>query len=187
METIQCTRCATDYVRQSRRSGTIDRVLSMLRMFPFRCQLCTHRFWVIRLGQDFDATPNDEKREYQRFAVDIPATFRGEQNSGKGRITTLAIRGACLETESRLEHGTRVSLTLSLPGMHPPVEIDTAVVRAALVPVEIETAVVRAALGKRFGLEFLEIDSLDEERLRSHIEALIVTGPGELRKMYLNL
>ena len=173
METVQCTRCATDYVRQSRRSGTIDRILSMLRMFPFRCQLCTHRFWVIRLGQDFDATPNDEKREYQRFAVDIPATFRGEQNSGKGRITTLAIRGACLETESRLEHGTRVSLTLSLPGMHPPVEI--------------ETAVVRAALGKRFGLEFLEIDSLDEERLRSHIEALIVTGPGELRKMYLNL
>jgi PilZ domain len=173
METIQCTRCATDYVRQSRRSGTIDRVLSMLRMFPFRCQLCTHRFWVIRLGQDFDATPNDEKREYQRFAVNIPATFRGEQNSGKGRITTLAIRGACLETESRLEHGTRVSLTLSLPGMHPPVEI--------------ETAVVRAALGKRFGLEFLEIDSLDEELLRSHIETLIVTGPGELRKMYLNL
>jgi len=173
METVQCTRCATDYVRQSRRSGTIDRILSMLRMFPFRCQRCTHRFWVIRLGQDFDATPNDEKREYQRFAVDIPATFRGEQNSGKGRITTLAIRGACLETESRLEHGTRVSLTLSLPGMHPPVEI--------------ETAVVRAALGKRFGLEFLEIDSLDDERLRSHIEALIVTGPGELRKMYLNL
>jgi PilZ domain len=173
METIQCTRCATDYVRHSRRSGTIDRILSMLRMFPFRCQLCTHRFWVIRLGQDFGATPNDEKREYQRFAVDIPATFRGEQNSGKGRITTLAIRGACLETESRLEHGTRVSLTLSLPGIHPPVEI--------------ETAVVRAALSKRFGLEFLEIDSLDEERLRSHIETLIVTGPGELRKMYLNL
>jgi hypothetical protein len=125
------------------------------------------------MGGDLDATPNDEKREYQRFAVDIPATFRGEQNSGKGRITTLAIRGACFETESRLEHGARVSLTLSLPGMHPPVEI--------------ETAVVRAALGKRFGLEFLEIDSLDEERLRSHIEALIVTGPGELRKMYLNL
>ena len=173
METIQCTRCATDYVRQSRRSGTIDRILSMLRMFPFRCQLCTHRFWVTRLGQDFDATPNDEKREYQRFAVDIPATFRGEQNSGKGRITTLAIRGACFETESRLEHGARVSLTLTLPGMHPPVEI--------------ETAVVRAALGKRFGLEFLQIDSLDDERLRSHIEALIVTGPGELRKMYLNL
>ena len=173
METLQCTRCAVDYVRKSHQRGTIDRILSMLHGVPFRCQLCTHRFWVIRLGQDFDATPNDEKREYQRFAVDIPATFQGEQNNGKGRITTLAIRGACLETESRLEHGTRVSLTLSLPGMHPPVEI--------------ETAVVRAALGKRFGLEFLEIDSLDDERLRSHIETLIVTGPGELRKMYLNL
>ena len=173
METVQCTRCATDYVRQSRRSGTIDRILSMLRMSPFRCQLCTHRFWVMRLGRDFGETPNDDKREYQRFAVDIPVTLQGEQQSGKGRITTLAIRGCCLETEFRLEHGARVSLTMPLPGLHPPVEI--------------ETAVVRAALGKRFGLEFLEIDSLDDERLRSHIEALIVTGPGELRKMYLNL
>jgi hypothetical protein len=173
VETVRCTRCAVEYVRQSRPRGTIDRLLSMLRMFPFRCQLCTHRFWVMRLGEDFGATPSDDKREYQRFAVDVPVTFQGEQHSGKGRITALAIRGCCLETESRLEHGARVSLTMPLPGLHPPVEI--------------ETAVVRAALGKRFGLEFLEIDSLDDERLRSHIETLIVTGPGELRKMYLNL
>ena len=173
METIQCTSCATDYVRKSRRRGTIDRLISMLRVVPFRCQLCTHRFWVMRLGRDFGATPNDDNREYQRFAVDIPVPFQGEQHTGKGRITTLAIRGCCLETESRLEHGERVYLTIPLPGMHPPIEI--------------ETAVVRAALGKRFGLEFLEIDSQDDERLRSHIETLIVTGPGELRKMYLNL
>jgi hypothetical protein len=173
METLQCTRCAVDYVRQSRQRGTIDRILSMLYGVPFRCQLCTHRFWVMRLGRDSGATPNDDKREYQRFAVNIPVTFRGEQHSGKGRLTTLSIRGCCLETDSRLEHRERVSLVIPLPGVHPPVEIGT--------------AVVRAALGKRFGLEFLEIHSLDDERLRSHIETLIVTGPGELRKMYLNL
>ena len=118
-------------------------------------------------------TPNDDKREYQRFAVDLPVMFKGEQHTGKGRITTISIRGCCLETDTRLHHGATVSLSLHLPGFHSPIEI--------------ERAVVRAALGMRFGLEFLEIDSLDDEQLRSHIETLIVTGPGELRKMFLNL
>jgi hypothetical protein len=124
------------------------------------------------LGENYGPTPNDDRREYQRFAVDFPATFTGEQDTGKGTVTTLSVRGCCIETETRLHHGAGVSLSLHLPGFHSPIEV--------------EKAVVRAALGTRFGLEFVEIDPLDDEQLRSHIEMLIVTGPGELRKMFLN-
>ena len=161
-----------DYVRQSRPNSTIDRLLMEMHMVPYRCQLCARRFWVMAWGRGH-VDLLEEKREYQRLGVSFPVLFRGDQVSGEGMVTALSIRGCSIETTTRIQHGTVLSLVLHLPGVP--------------VPIDIEAAVVKAALGKRLGLEFLKIDSGEEERLRGHIETLIVTGPGELRKMYLNL
>ena len=171
METIKCKRCAMDYVRQSRPSGAIDRFLMEMHMVPYRCQLCAHRFWVLAWGKGHSDV-QDDKREYQRLGVSFPIFFKGEHVSGEGKVTALSIRGCSMETVTRVQHGTIVSLILHLPGVP--------------IPIDIDAAVVKAALGNRLGLEFLDLDAGEEERLRGHIETLIVTGPGELRKMYLN-
>lgn len=46
---IQCPKChQSQYVRRSRRQGK-DRVLSWIKLFPYRCQSCLHRFY--RFGE----------------------------------------------------------------------------------------------------------------------------------------
>jgi hypothetical protein len=172
MQILQCKRCQLDYVRQSPGKGAISRILSKMNMVSFRCQLCAHRFWVMRRGKDRSVTSYEDNREYQRFAVCFPMTFKGEHISGQCMVRTLSIRGCSIETETRMQHGAEVSLALLIPGLPQPIHV--------------EAAVIRAALGNRFGLEFRNIDSIEAERLRRHIETLIVTGPDELRKMYLN-
>ncbi|HEY3196736.1 MAG TPA: PilZ domain-containing protein [Nitrospirales bacterium] len=169
---MTCKRCAMDYVRQSRPSGAIDRFLMEMHMVPYRCQICAHRFWVMAWGKGASDL-QDDKREYQRLGANFPIFFKGEQVSGEGIVTALSIRGCSIETSTRMQHGTVVSLILKPPGI--------------TIPIDIDSAVVKAALGKRLGLEFVNIDAGEEERLRGYIETLIVTGPGELRKMYFNL
>ncbi len=140
-------------------------------MSRFRCQLCAHRFWVMQ-WKDFRKSSRDDKREFQRLAVDFPVTFRGEHSRGNGTVTTLSIQGCTIDTESRLQHGAVLSLTMHIPALKFRIELE---------------AVVKRALGRRFGLEFLKMDSVDKERLQNHIETLIVTGPNELRKMFLDV
>jgi hypothetical protein len=173
MHKIQCKRCAVDYVRQSRRFRALDRVLSTIHMYVFRCQLCAHRFWVMQWDKPNHTESDDDKREFGRIAVQLPVIFVGDQKSGEGFITDLSIRGCSLQTETRPQHGAILSLTLQ------PAE--------NLPPIHIETAIVKSALGKRLGLEFEEIDTGEEERLRGYIETLLVTDPDELRKTFSNL
>jgi hypothetical protein len=104
--------------------------------------------------------------------VNFPIFFKGEHESGEGTVKALSIRGCSLETKTRIRHGESLFLILHLPGLK--------------VPIEVDAAIVKAALGNRLGLEFLDIDAGEEQRLRDYIETLIVTGPGELKK-YLNL
>ena len=170
MNKIQCKRCAVDYVRQSRRLRALDRLLSTLHMYLFRCQLCAHRFVVMQWDKPDDIEPGDDKREFQRIAVQLPVTFVGEQKSGEGLVTDLSIRGCSMQTETHPQHGTMLSITLQ-PA-------------ANLPPIHIEAAIVKCALGKRLGLEFYEIDSGEEERLRGYIETLLLTDPDEMRKTF---
>lgn len=175
MDRLQCKRCEMDYVRQSHRRGTLEWVLgTTMGMYPFRCQLCAYRFWVMRRNKpDRASFVNDDKRDYQRIQVRFPVTFVGDQHSGMGTVTNLSIRGCSMESTARPHHNAILSLKLyqseSLP------------------PIEIETGIVRSALGKRFGIEFLEMDPTEEERLRSHVEGLIATRPNELRKVFLHI
>jgi hypothetical protein len=173
MQKLRCKRCAVDYVRQSRRSSALDRVLGAIHMYLFRCQLCAHRFWAIQTGaSDRRPTYDDDRREFQRLAIRIPVSFSSEQKSGDGFVTDLSIRGCALQTDTRPHHGAVLSLTL-----HP---------ADSLPPIEVESTIIRSALGQRVGVEFLEMDPDEEERLRGYIETLIVTDPDELRKAFSN-
>jgi hypothetical protein len=43
-EFLLCPRCASSAVQRSHRRG-IERLLSLLAVYPFRCQACHSRFW----------------------------------------------------------------------------------------------------------------------------------------------
>ena len=164
----RCKRCATAYVRELHQLGALDRALSTMHLYPFRCQLCAYRFWARGNGHR-NRFVNNDKREYARFAIYLPVMFSGEQDIGEGRIRTLSIRGCTMESAVRLPHGVVLSLTLRPDDSLPPIEV--------------EAATVRSALGRRFGLEFVRIDAVEEDRLRNYIESLIATRPGELKKI----
>ena len=48
--TPECPRCGNPDVRRTRRVGFIERLLSLVYVYPFRCARCLHRFRVMRWG-----------------------------------------------------------------------------------------------------------------------------------------
>ena len=47
---LRCPKCHSEVVRRSRRSGILERLLSALYLYPFRCERCDHRFTAFRWG-----------------------------------------------------------------------------------------------------------------------------------------
>jgi len=48
-ECLLCPRCASSAVRRSHRRG-LERLLSLLAVYPFRCKSCQARFWRLAVG-----------------------------------------------------------------------------------------------------------------------------------------
>ena len=46
---LLCPRCASSAVRRSHRRG-LERLLSLLAVYPFRCESCHARFWQLAVG-----------------------------------------------------------------------------------------------------------------------------------------
>jgi len=146
----RCKRCAMQFVRPSHEQKAFDSLLRRLSVYPFRCQLCRYRFYLMQRGGMPETIT--ERREYLRVPVMFSVTFSGEKFDGEGTVSNFSIQGCTMESSSRPRSGSRLSLTLKTQEYRPPVTIDL--------------AVVRSGLGKRFGLEFLKVRAGDEERLR---------------------
>jgi hypothetical protein len=110
-----------------------------------------HRFYLFKRGRQSPEQKTDH-REYLRVPIIFPLTFSGEQLHGEGTVLNLSIRGCAMESDARPGSGSILNLTLQPEEYRPPIKIDL--------------AVVRSGLGKRFGLEFLQVHPGDEERLR---------------------
>jgi hypothetical protein len=53
---VDCPLCGSAKVRRSCRRGFVDRLLSLLMIYPFRCRLCTFRFHRMEMGSAAIAT-----------------------------------------------------------------------------------------------------------------------------------
>jgi len=49
-DALQCPRCGWPEVRRTRRVGFLERLLSMIYIYPFRCGRCLHRYRSMRWG-----------------------------------------------------------------------------------------------------------------------------------------
>jgi len=158
-----CPRCKTRLVQQAPQWGGFERLLSLLTVYPFRCQLCMHRFpgFLWR----YSASP---RREYDRIPAQCPVTLypptsEHRDEEAQGTAVNLSITGCLLETNAQVPPGTHVRLTIHPSGPLPPIEV--------------EDAVVRAVLENRLGVEFSKIAPEEAQRLRVFMEAHLLCRP----------
>lgn len=153
-----CPRCQKNLTRRSKRQGLVERVISLLYAYPFRCQLCAHRFLAIQWGARFERYTPD-RREYVRIPIQAQAFFSSELVQGQGTVVNLSMRGCGLQTAIRLQPGEVLRLKLEGLDGFPQIAIDA--------------AVVRSLVRQEAGLEVLRIHDSERGKLQRVIETLL--------------
>ncbi len=143
--------------RRCRRAGVYERLVSVFGVYPFRCQSCARRFRA-RSAIHFKRMPVD-RREYERVAVRLPATFTSHHESGEGEISDLSLGGCTMRTRTPLTNGDTLRLSFHLP--------------RAPVPIVVDVALVRSTPPGAAGLHFQQISAAEHARLRALMGALV--------------
>jgi len=146
---LHCPKCRAEFVRRSSIAGTAERLMGKVRLLPFRCQACGHRFR--KFAPSFGDS-KAERREFTRVPTRLPANFRGRDEQGQGVVTDLSIAGARLYTGTRIGSGELLQLTIQNPGDRGSLAVDVVVV-------------VRNANPMRLGLAFIEMKPEEKRRL----------------------
>jgi c-di-GMP-binding flagellar brake protein YcgR len=165
---IVCTRCRKPFVKATRRQGALDRLLSLAYVYPFRCQICRHRFHLLQWGLRYIERDVD-RREYERRPVKLPVVLSTKVGLYEGQTVDLAMGGCAVEANSPpLREGTLLTVHLDAFDSEPPIVVDA--------------AVVRTVQGTRVGLEFLRMNEKEKERLSHYILDLWLQGTQVARK-----
>jgi hypothetical protein len=161
MQNIKCRHCGRDFGQRDSRAGWLEIVLSVFYVYPFRCQLCGHRFRSFQRGVRYVKVKED-RREYNRIEISFPVTFSGENISGEGILLDISMGGCRFITTSDLVTGMIVKLALQISGSLRPIIVDAAVV------------VVRKTDPRNAAVKFLSWQETERERLQRIIRGLLV-------------
>ncbi|HEU4345129.1 MAG TPA: PilZ domain-containing protein, partial [Candidatus Binatia bacterium] len=143
-----CPQCGKAYVKRVSRCGLKERLLSAFYVYPFRCQLCGHRFGFLQWGVRYVRVAEDQ-RNYERLPAKFSVTLTGGHIEAAGTAIDISMSGCTLHADARLAQDAIVQMKLQLP-------------QDAL-PVTVNAAVVRNVVRNRVGVEFLRIDKADRE------------------------
>jgi hypothetical protein len=158
MMSLECPRCHKPFIQRTHRDGISEYLLSWIGVYPFRCQVCTHRFVTLQWGKNSSKERLD-RRQYERFPTNLPVTFTTNEQPGEGVAVTLSMDGCSLKTASHLQQGDLLQLQLQLP--------------ETPLPVDIEAAIVRSVYPEVIGLQFLRLSLSDQERLGRFMQRLL--------------
>lgn len=150
-------------VRQAARRNTLEQFLRILTVYPFRCQLCTHRFLSF-LGKPTVNPHRDYERILVRYPVRFSSAFSEEPaKEEEGAVVDLSIRGCTVTSPIPVPKDACLRLKIELTDQDSLITIDG--------------AIVRSTNDKRFGLEFVKVRSEEEERLRGIIQSRLFGRP----------
>ncbi len=160
MKNLHCPSCGTPFVRVTYQEGTVERVLNRLKVFPFRCQLCTMRFRAFWAGSP-NATQAVDRRQYKR----LPASFRANLIADNAvrtdnRVTDISMGGCTLETTTALPRGTFLELMIKPASGEEAIKVDT--------------AMVCSVRPESMGVRFLEFQASEKHRLSQVVLSLLV-------------
>lgn len=159
MRDLHCSICGSPFVRVTYQEGRVERLLSHVNVFPFRCQLCTNRFRAFYAGARHNTQAFD-RRQYVRLMASIEAqVFDRNQPALTAEITDISMDGCTLQTTG-LSKGAFFELVLK-----PTVEEET---------IRIETAMVCSVRPSSMGVRFLEVPSEHQPRLGQVVLGLLV-------------
>lgn len=162
----RCPQCGNPYLQRVRRIGFVERALSLAYIYPFRCQVCTHRFLHLQWGVRYVKSQADV-REYVRLPIQLPVGLWREtgEEEQRGVVTDLSMVACTVEARMSMEVGDVLRLRMESQ--------DRAWVIAEA------AAVVRSVRPPRAGLEFVEIAPSDKDRLSRFVTSLWADHDGE--------
>jgi hypothetical protein len=105
-----------------------------------------------------------DKREFARFAVELPVSFSGSGIAGGGMVSGLSAHGCTMVSDELILAGVTLALRIQLPEQYAPLKIDL--------------AEVRWASGREYGLEFARLRLEEKERLERFTGALMRKDAG---------
>ena len=152
---VQCPRCGSQSVRRSSRVGAYERLISVLYVYPFRCQRCTFRFRRLNWGHRYPQS--HERRDFERVVVRLPVRLTAGTESAEAETTDVSINGCAVRTSARFPPGTEVRVSIELGRGR---------------TVDVAQAVVRAAHEGRVSLQFVYVAADDQRRLAQYINAV---------------
>lgn len=160
MASPSCPTCRSEFVRRASRQGLLERLLSVGYLYPFRCQICRHRFRTLRWGERYVRVELD-RRDFERLATDIRTAVTWRERHGQGKVLDLSVAGCTLETDSPVPVGELLHLELAPEGE---------------APVVVDVAECRSVRASRLGLKFVKIQNIHEERLRQLVLGLLLAA-----------
>ena len=159
MRALHCSNCGSSFVRLTYLEGRVERLLSRVNVFPFRCQLCTNRFRTFYAGARHNTQAFD-RRQYTRMTASIEAQILDRnQPSVTNRITDISMDGCTLQTTG-FPKGAFIELVLK-----PTVEEER---------IHVETAMVCSVRPLSMGVRFLEMPPEHYRRLAQVVLGLLV-------------
>jgi PilZ domain len=153
-----CPACSSEYVTRVSRVGLGERFINLFHVYPFRCQLCGHRFKARQRGVTYTRVEED-RREYDRWPADFPITFSGCDTDDYGTVIDISMGGCAFHTDAPVLEGAILQLVLHVSDQLPPVNIEAAVLRSVQL--------------QRVSVEFLRIERQERKRLKRFIRSLI--------------
>jgi len=164
----KCPKCSGEFIRRvSRRSG-FERILSRFYIYPFRCQLCGHRFKLLQWGEMYRKTFYD-RREFERMPVSLNASIWGESGDhDEGTLRDLSMRGCGISSGVAFGEGSILRLELHIPNDD--------------LPIVVKAAVVRNAAAGHCEIEFLRLHHAERERLRRFVNGLLAARDAETKE-----
>jgi hypothetical protein len=157
MSEVSCPQCSSEFVKRVRKKGFKERILRRFYFYPFRCQICRFSFHVLQWGVRYPTLAED-RREYERLAMNFPISFVGQNIDGAGIVSDISINGCAFVTDVQLSEKSIVRLALQISD-----ELRT---------VDIEAAVVRHVRQGHVGMEFLRVQQAERQRLQLFIRGL---------------
>ena len=157
-DTPCCPHCSQPYTSRTARIWPWERLLSRAYVFPWRCQVCDHRFLGMQWGATFEKRPID-RREYERLPVRVPAIMHHGQSVLTGHTIDISIGGCLIQTERTIASPKFIQVQLKLDGQQ--------------APVIVKAAAIRSAKAGRLNIKFLRFeDPTHKQRLSEFMKSL---------------
>ena len=139
--------------------GAWETLLGIIYIYPFKCQLCGFRFRMPQWGVRYVRVPAD-LREYDRMAASFSLSFETYNMKGQGSGTNLSMGGCNFTTATPLASGMVLRMELQIAD--------------GVAPVVVEAAAVRYARERSVGVEFLQWQESERDRLQLYVRGLLI-------------